>query len=39
MRHALHAEWTKLRTAPGSAGLLAASVLLTRGPARWPPRS
>jgi ABC-2 type transport system permease protein len=31
MRHALHAEWTKLRTAPGTALLLAASVLLTVG--------
>ena len=31
MRHALHAEWTKLRTAPGTAWLLAASILLTAG--------
>jgi ABC-2 type transport system permease protein len=31
VRHALRAEWTKLRTAPGTAGLLAASVLLTAG--------
>jgi ABC-2 type transport system permease protein len=31
MRHALHAEWTKLRTAPGTAWLLAASVALTAG--------
>jgi ABC-2 type transport system permease protein len=31
MRHALHAEWTKLRTAPGAPSLLAASVLLTAG--------
>ena len=31
MRHALHAEWTKLRTAPGTALLLAASILLTVG--------
>jgi ABC-2 type transport system permease protein len=31
MRHALHAEWTKLRTAPGTALLLAACVLLTAG--------
>jgi ABC-2 type transport system permease protein len=31
MRHALHAEWTKLRTAPGTAVLLAAAVVLTAG--------
>ena len=31
MRHALHAEWTKLRTAPGTALLLAAAVALTAG--------
>ncbi len=31
MRHTLHAEWTKLRTAPGTAWLLAASILLTAG--------
>jgi ABC-2 type transport system permease protein len=31
MRHALHAEWTKLRTAPGTALLLAAAVVLTAG--------
>jgi ABC-2 type transport system permease protein len=31
MRHALHAEWTKLRTAPGTAMLLAASIVLTVG--------
>jgi len=31
MRHALHAEWTKLRTAPGTALLLAASIVLTAG--------
>jgi len=31
MRHTLHAEWTKLRTAPGTAWLLAASMLLTAG--------
>ena len=31
MRHALHAEWTKLRTAPGTVLLLTASVLLTAG--------
>ena len=31
MRHALHAEWTKLRTAPGTALLLAASIVLTVG--------
>jgi ABC-2 type transport system permease protein len=31
MRHALHAEWTKLRTAPGTVLLLVASVLLTAG--------
>ncbi len=31
MRHALHAEWTKLRTAPGTASLLAASIVLTAG--------
>jgi ABC-2 type transport system permease protein len=27
LRDALHAEWTKLRTAPGTAGLLAAAAL------------
>jgi ABC-2 type transport system permease protein len=31
MRHALHAEWTKLRTAPGTLWLLAASIVLTAG--------
>jgi len=31
MRHALHAEWTKLRTAPGTVFLLAAAVVLTAG--------
>jgi len=31
MRHTLHAEWTKLRTAPGTAMLLAASIVLTAG--------
>jgi hypothetical protein len=31
MRHALRAEWTKLRTAPGTALLLAASIMLTVG--------
>jgi ABC-2 type transport system permease protein len=31
MRHALHAEWTKLRTAPGTVLLLAAAVVLTAG--------
>ncbi len=31
MRHALHAEWTKLRTAPGTVWLLAGSILLTAG--------
>jgi ABC-2 type transport system permease protein len=31
MRHALHAEWTKLRTAPGTVWLLAASIGLTVG--------
>ena len=31
MRHALHAEWTKLRTAPGTVLLLAASIVLTVG--------
>jgi ABC-2 type transport system permease protein len=31
MRHALHAEWTKLRTAPGTAVLLAGSIALTAG--------
>ena len=31
MRHALHAEWTKLRTAPGTVWLLAASIVLTAG--------
>ena len=29
LRDALHAEWTKLRTAPGTIGLLAAAVALT----------
>jgi ABC-2 type transport system permease protein len=29
MRHALHAEWTKLRTAPGTAWLVLAVVALT----------
>jgi ABC-2 type transport system permease protein len=29
LRDALHAEWTKLRTAPGTVGLLAAAVALT----------
>jgi ABC-2 type transport system permease protein len=29
LRGALHAEWTKLRTAPGTAGLLAAAAALT----------
>jgi ABC-2 type transport system permease protein len=29
LRDTLHAEWTKLRTAPGTAGLLAAAVALT----------
>jgi ABC-2 type transport system permease protein len=29
MRHALHAEWTKLRTTPGPGGLLLAAVALT----------
>ena len=29
MRDALHAEWTKLRTAPGACWLLLAAVLLT----------
>ena len=31
MRHALHAEWTKLRTAPGTVWLPAASIGLTVG--------
>jgi len=31
MRHALHAEWTKLRTAPGTALLLTAALVLTAG--------
>ena len=31
MKHALHAEWTKLRTAPGTVLLLAAAVVLTAG--------
>jgi ABC-2 type transport system permease protein len=31
MRHALHAEWTKLRTAPGTVLLLAAAIVLTAG--------
>ena len=31
MRHALHADWTKLRTAPGTVWLLAASIVLTAG--------
>ena len=29
LRDTLHAEWTKLRTAPGTIGLLAAAVALT----------
>jgi ABC-2 type transport system permease protein len=29
LRDTLHAEWTKLRTAPGTAGLLVAAVALT----------
>jgi hypothetical protein len=29
LRDTLHAEWTKLRTAPGTVGLLAAAVALT----------
>ena len=29
LRDALHAEWTKLRTAPGTLGLLVAAVVLT----------
>ena len=29
MRDAIHAEWTKLRTAPGTCGLLLAAVALT----------
>lgn len=29
MKHALHAEWTKLRTTPGPGGLLLAAVALT----------
>ncbi len=29
MKEALHAEWTKLRTVPGPAGLLAGAVVLT----------
>ena len=29
LRDALHAEWTKLRTAPGTLGLLVAAVALT----------
>lgn len=29
MRHALHAEWTKLRTAPGTAWLVLAVIALT----------
>ena len=29
MREALHAEWTKLRTAPGTLWLLVAVVALT----------
>ena len=29
LRDTLHAEWTKLRTAPGAAGLLVAAVSLT----------
>ena len=29
MKHALHAEWTKLRTASGSGLLVAAAVALT----------
>jgi ABC-2 type transport system permease protein len=28
-RGVLHAEWTKLRTVPGTAWLLAASIVLT----------
>jgi ABC-2 type transport system permease protein len=31
MRAVLHAEWTKLRTVPGPAWLLAATVVLTAG--------
>lgn len=31
MRSALHAEWTKLRTSPGTAGLLLAVVVATVG--------
>jgi ABC-2 type transport system permease protein len=31
MSPALHAEWTKLRTLPGTAGLLAAVIALTAG--------
>ncbi|WP_115944884.1 ABC transporter permease [Amycolatopsis thermalba] len=31
MRNALHAEWTKLRTAPGARSLLAAVVVVTAG--------
>ena len=29
LRDALHAEWTQLRTAPGTIGLLFAAVALT----------
>ncbi len=29
MRHPLHAEWTKLRTLPGTMWLLAAAAVLT----------
>jgi ABC-2 type transport system permease protein len=31
MRVALHAEWTKLRTAPGTFGLLLATIVATAG--------
>jgi ABC-2 type transport system permease protein len=31
MTHALHAEWTKLRTAPGTVLLLAMAIVLTAG--------
>ena len=31
MKHALHAEWTKLRTAPGSGWLAAGAISLTAG--------
>ena len=41
LRDTLHAEWTKLRTAPGTIGLLAAAVALNVGhspaPAAAPP--